>query len=61
MVLRATRGPGLTRRTVGGLMRAPHNVAVARPVDAFRLHTIRRHVDLMRVSSALCPGSAAGR
>jgi hypothetical protein len=42
-------------------MRALHHVAVSRPAGFFETHTLRRHVDLMRVSSAQCPGTATGR
>ena len=31
-----------------------------RPSGLFQLHATRRHVDLLRVSSALCPGAFAG-
>jgi len=42
-------------------MRVRHRLALSRPAGSFQLHTIRRHVDLMRVTSALCPGTAGCR
>lgn len=43
-------------------MRARRSRRIAVPRGAFELGVARRHVDLLRVSSALCPAQApAGR
>ncbi|WP_370468427.1 putative leader peptide [Streptacidiphilus sp. P02-A3a] len=36
-------------------MRARHTGGTPRPGGSFQLSVARRHVDLLRVSSALCP------
>ncbi len=42
-------------------MRTRRRFVVPRPAALRSRHTLRRHVDLMRVTSALCPGTAIGR
>ncbi|WP_329172326.1 putative leader peptide [Streptomyces sp. NBC_01477] len=42
-------------------MRVRQPGSVFRPYGSFELRAARRHVDLLRVSSALCPGSQPTR
>ncbi|WP_269084305.1 putative leader peptide [Streptomyces sp. 150FB] len=42
-------------------MRTRHHRATPRPGGSFQLRVSRRHVDLLRVSSALCPGKTPVR
>ncbi|MFC1413478.1 putative leader peptide [Streptacidiphilus sp. N1-12] len=42
-------------------MREQRPSGTPRPYGSFRLRVARRHVDLLRVSSALCPGSCPVR
>ncbi|MDI5963391.1 putative leader peptide [Streptantibioticus silvisoli] len=42
-------------------MRARHTRRISLPAGAFRSRVARRHVDLLRVSSALCPAPAPAR
>ncbi|MFF7153939.1 putative leader peptide [Streptomyces sp. NPDC008139] len=43
-------------------MRSAHDSGgTPRPGGSFQLHVARRHVDLLRVSSALCPETLPAR
>lgn len=42
-------------------MSARRHCGAPRPADFFQLRVSRRHVDLLRVSSALCPATTPAR
>lgn len=47
--------------TEGTGMSAQHRCPAPRPGGPFHLRVLRRHVDLLRVSSALCPETLPAR